>query len=294
MNEIIVLFTFLDLINLLHVNNCKHVMSDPTARRTAKAGPATARSRYASQWTLNRPHPTSSSHTLTTDWRLPTPRATGSVDKESDSYSVSPSQDTGIADIRTRAQTCEGAEERGILMLLPVYQIAQGAAWYQLRAPPPPTKSWPEPTSMPRWKSSSATLSSPSQSASSLTPPPSRWRLAPTTTQTAWPPARHLSQASVASQRRRPNLRMSVVSWTWPCPRPTDLVRTFMITLVCNVCPVVVHVRSRRNLLSVFVACCYGGCFLLATSLVTWVQQRSKPEDSDNLCKWPVSYNYLY
>ncbi|TNN01624.1 hypothetical protein fugu_011006 [Takifugu bimaculatus] len=55
----------------------------PTARRTAKAGPATARSRYASQWTLNRPHPTSSSHTLTTDWRLPTPRATGSVDKES-------------------------------------------------------------------------------------------------------------------------------------------------------------------------------------------------------------------
>uniref|UniRef100_H3BW59 DS cell adhesion molecule n=1 Tax=Tetraodon nigroviridis TaxID=99883 RepID=H3BW59_TETNG len=68
--------------------------TNPTARRTAKAGPATARSRYASQWTLNRPHPTSSSHTLTTDWRLPTPRATGSVDKESDSYSVSPSQDT--------------------------------------------------------------------------------------------------------------------------------------------------------------------------------------------------------
>lgn len=70
------------------------VPSDPTARRTAKAGPAT-RSRYASQWTLNRPHPPVSSHTLTTDWRLPTPRATGSVDKESDSYSVSPSQDTG-------------------------------------------------------------------------------------------------------------------------------------------------------------------------------------------------------
>lgn len=67
---------------------------DPTARRTAKAGPAT-RSRYASQWTLNRPHQPMSSHTLTTDWRLPTPRATGSVDKESDSYSVSPSQDTG-------------------------------------------------------------------------------------------------------------------------------------------------------------------------------------------------------
>ncbi|MEQ2192150.1 hypothetical protein XENOCAPTIV_007738 [Xenoophorus captivus] len=59
------------------------------------ARPGTTRSRYASQWTLNRPHPTSSSHTLTTDWRLPTPRATGSVDKESDSYSVSPSQDTG-------------------------------------------------------------------------------------------------------------------------------------------------------------------------------------------------------
>ncbi|XP_010777950.1 Down syndrome cell adhesion molecule homolog [Notothenia coriiceps] len=71
--------------------------TNPTARRTAKAGPAATRSRYASQWTLNRPHPTSSSHTLTTDWRLPTPRATGSVDKESDSYSVSPSQDTDRA-----------------------------------------------------------------------------------------------------------------------------------------------------------------------------------------------------
>uniref|UniRef100_A0A8C2WX55 Cell adhesion molecule DSCAM n=1 Tax=Cyclopterus lumpus TaxID=8103 RepID=A0A8C2WX55_CYCLU len=71
--------------------------TNPTARRTAKAGPVAARSRYASQWTLNRPHPTSSSHTLTTDWRLPTPRATGSVDKESDSYSVSPSQDTDRA-----------------------------------------------------------------------------------------------------------------------------------------------------------------------------------------------------
>uniref|UniRef100_A0A8B9HXE8 Down syndrome cell adhesion molecule b n=1 Tax=Astyanax mexicanus TaxID=7994 RepID=A0A8B9HXE8_ASTMX len=70
--------------------------TNPTARRTAKAGPAT-RSRYASQWTLNRPHPPMSSHTLTTDWRLPTPRATGSVDKESDSYSVSPSQDTDRA-----------------------------------------------------------------------------------------------------------------------------------------------------------------------------------------------------
>uniref|UniRef100_A0A670KB91 Cell adhesion molecule DSCAM n=1 Tax=Podarcis muralis TaxID=64176 RepID=A0A670KB91_PODMU len=62
----------------------------------AKAGP-TARNRYASQWTLNRPHPTISAHTLTTDWRLPTPRAAGSVDKESDSYSVSPSQDTDRA-----------------------------------------------------------------------------------------------------------------------------------------------------------------------------------------------------
>lgn len=69
-------------------------LSDPTARRTAKAGPA-ARNRYASQWTLNRPHPPVSSHTLSTDWRLPTPRVAGSVDKESDSYSVSPSQDTG-------------------------------------------------------------------------------------------------------------------------------------------------------------------------------------------------------
>uniref|UniRef100_A0A3P9HI31 Cell adhesion molecule DSCAM n=1 Tax=Oryzias latipes TaxID=8090 RepID=A0A3P9HI31_ORYLA len=68
--------------------------SNPTARRTAKAGPA-ARNRYASQWTLNRPHPPVSSHTLSTDWRLPTPRVAGSVDKESDSYSVSPSQDTG-------------------------------------------------------------------------------------------------------------------------------------------------------------------------------------------------------
>lgn len=68
--------------------------SDPTSRRTAKAGPA-ARNRYASQWTLNRPHPPVSVHTLSTDWRLGTPRVAGSVDKESDSYSVSPSQDTG-------------------------------------------------------------------------------------------------------------------------------------------------------------------------------------------------------
>uniref|UniRef100_A0A2K6FB88 Cell adhesion molecule DSCAM n=1 Tax=Propithecus coquereli TaxID=379532 RepID=A0A2K6FB88_PROCO len=70
--------------------------TNPTTRRNAKAGP-TARNRYASQWTLNRPHPTISAHTLTTDWRLPTPRAAGSVDKESDSYSVSPSQDTDRA-----------------------------------------------------------------------------------------------------------------------------------------------------------------------------------------------------
>uniref|UniRef100_A0A672NFA0 Cell adhesion molecule DSCAM n=1 Tax=Sinocyclocheilus grahami TaxID=75366 RepID=A0A672NFA0_SINGR len=47
------------------------------------------------QWTLNRPHPPVSVHTLSTDWRLGTPRVAGSVDKESDSYSVSPSQDTG-------------------------------------------------------------------------------------------------------------------------------------------------------------------------------------------------------
>uniref|UniRef100_G1LIL2 DS cell adhesion molecule n=1 Tax=Ailuropoda melanoleuca TaxID=9646 RepID=G1LIL2_AILME len=70
--------------------------TNPTTRRNAKAGP-TARNRYASQWTLNRPHPTISAHTLTTDWRLPTPRAVGSMDKESDSYSVSPSQDTDRA-----------------------------------------------------------------------------------------------------------------------------------------------------------------------------------------------------
>ncbi|XP_078002609.1 cell adhesion molecule DSCAM [Phascolarctos cinereus] len=70
--------------------------TNPTTRRNAKGGP-TARNRYASQWTLNRPHPTISAHTLTTDWRLPTPRVTGSVDKESDSYSVSPSQDTDRA-----------------------------------------------------------------------------------------------------------------------------------------------------------------------------------------------------
>uniref|UniRef100_A0A8C3HFS8 DS cell adhesion molecule n=1 Tax=Chrysemys picta bellii TaxID=8478 RepID=A0A8C3HFS8_CHRPI len=70
--------------------------TNPTTRRNAKTGP-TARNRYASQWTLNRPHPTISAHTLTTDWRLPTPRAAGSVDKESDSYSVSPSQDTDRA-----------------------------------------------------------------------------------------------------------------------------------------------------------------------------------------------------
>uniref|UniRef100_A0A672NF94 Cell adhesion molecule DSCAM n=1 Tax=Sinocyclocheilus grahami TaxID=75366 RepID=A0A672NF94_SINGR len=68
--------------------------TNPTSRRTAKAGPA-ARNRYASQWTLNRPHPPVSVHTLSTDWRLGTPRVAGSVDKESDSYSVSPSQDTG-------------------------------------------------------------------------------------------------------------------------------------------------------------------------------------------------------
>ncbi|XP_008575478.1 PREDICTED: Down syndrome cell adhesion molecule [Galeopterus variegatus] len=72
------------------------MISNPTTRKNAKAGP-TARNRYASQWTLNRPHPTISAHTLTTDWRLPTPRAAGSVDKESDSYSVSPSQDTDRA-----------------------------------------------------------------------------------------------------------------------------------------------------------------------------------------------------
>uniref|UniRef100_A0A8C5CUU7 Down syndrome cell adhesion molecule a n=1 Tax=Gadus morhua TaxID=8049 RepID=A0A8C5CUU7_GADMO len=70
--------------------------TNPTARRTAKPGPA-ARNRYASQWTLNRPHPPVSAHTLSTDWRLPTPRVAGSVDKESDSYSVSPSQDTDRA-----------------------------------------------------------------------------------------------------------------------------------------------------------------------------------------------------
>ncbi|KAI2659650.1 hypothetical protein H4Q32_022145 [Labeo rohita] len=74
----------------------KSSLSNPTARRTAKAGPA-ARNRYASQWTLNRPHPPVSVHTLSTDWRLGTPRVAGSVDKESDSYSVSPSQDTDRA-----------------------------------------------------------------------------------------------------------------------------------------------------------------------------------------------------
>ncbi|XP_065117105.1 Down syndrome cell adhesion molecule a isoform X1 [Paramisgurnus dabryanus] len=74
----------------------KSSLSNPTARRTAKAGPA-ARNRYASQWTLNRPHPPVSTHTLSTDWRLGTPRVAGSVDKESDSYSVSPSQDTDRA-----------------------------------------------------------------------------------------------------------------------------------------------------------------------------------------------------
>ncbi|XP_051972483.1 cell adhesion molecule DSCAM-like isoform X1 [Xyrauchen texanus] len=74
----------------------KSSLSNPTARRTAKAGPA-SRNRYASQWTLNRPHPPVSTHTLSTDWRLGTPRVAGSVDKESDSYSVSPSQDTDRA-----------------------------------------------------------------------------------------------------------------------------------------------------------------------------------------------------
>uniref|UniRef100_A0A8B9RJX7 Down syndrome cell adhesion molecule a n=1 Tax=Astyanax mexicanus TaxID=7994 RepID=A0A8B9RJX7_ASTMX len=74
----------------------KSSLSNPTARRAAKPGPA-ARNRYASQWTLNRPHPQVSTHTLSTDWRLATPRVAGSVDKESDSYSVSPSQDTDRA-----------------------------------------------------------------------------------------------------------------------------------------------------------------------------------------------------
>ncbi|KAI4892822.1 hypothetical protein NFI96_004612 [Prochilodus magdalenae] len=74
----------------------KSSLSNPTARRAAKPGPA-SRNRYASQWTLNRPHPPVSTHTLSTDWRLATPRVAGSVDKESDSYSVSPSQDTDRA-----------------------------------------------------------------------------------------------------------------------------------------------------------------------------------------------------
>ncbi|TRY91082.1 hypothetical protein DNTS_014515 [Danionella cerebrum] len=74
----------------------KSSLSNPTSRRTAKAGPA-ARNRYASQWTLNRPHPPVSVHTLSSEWRLGTPRVAGSVDKESDSYSVSPSQDTDRA-----------------------------------------------------------------------------------------------------------------------------------------------------------------------------------------------------
>ncbi|XP_052463751.1 cell adhesion molecule DSCAM-like isoform X2 [Carassius gibelio] len=74
----------------------KSSLSNPTSRRTAKAGPA-ARNRYASQWTLNRPNHPVSVHTLSTDWRLGTPRVAGSVDKESDSYSVSPSQDTDRA-----------------------------------------------------------------------------------------------------------------------------------------------------------------------------------------------------
>uniref|UniRef100_A0A8C2EKA4 Cell adhesion molecule DSCAM n=1 Tax=Cyprinus carpio TaxID=7962 RepID=A0A8C2EKA4_CYPCA len=63
---------------------------------TSKSSLST-RNRYASQWTLNRPNPPVSVHTLSTDWRLGTPRVAGSVDKESDSYSVSPSQDTDRA-----------------------------------------------------------------------------------------------------------------------------------------------------------------------------------------------------
>ncbi|XP_038657399.1 Down syndrome cell adhesion molecule homolog isoform X1 [Scyliorhinus canicula] len=70
--------------------------TNPTARRNVKGVPST-RNRYSSQWTLNRPHPAVSAHTLTTDWRMPTPHVAGSVDKESDSYSVSPSQDTDRA-----------------------------------------------------------------------------------------------------------------------------------------------------------------------------------------------------
>lgn len=110
------------------------------------------------------------------------------------------------------------------------HQIVHGAAWYQQRAHPPPTKSWPEPTSTLRWKSSSATPSSLSQSASSLTLHLSRWQQGPMTTLTAWPPVRHPSQASAALLLRRPNLRMSAGSWTWPRPRHTDLVRRWKLT----------------------------------------------------------------
>ena len=109
-----IIFSELPSNNLHKHSVFSSLSSDPTARRTAKAGPA-ARNRYASQWTLNRPHPTSSSHTLTTDWRLPTPRATGSVDKESDSYSVSPSQDTGKSGAGRRVTITPIQERHGLL-----------------------------------------------------------------------------------------------------------------------------------------------------------------------------------
>lgn len=186
-------------INTLH---SPPSLSDPTARRTAKAGPA-ARNRYASQWTLNRPHPPVSSHTLSTDWRLPTPRVAGSVDKESDSYSVSPSQDTGeqhgwlqllynsitllficnnrsvsvVLTTLTKSH-CNNSATKLLTLILPLtsahVQTAHGAVWCQRRALPPPTRSSPEPTSTPRWRSSCAMPNSPSPNASSLTLPQSR------------------------------------------------------------------------------------------------------------------------
>lgn len=106
-------------------------------------------------------------------------------------------------------------------------QIVHGAAWYQQKVRPPPMRNWPEPTSTQRWKNSSVTPSSPSLNASSLTLHLNRWQQGPTTTLTAWPPAHRLSQASAALLLHRPNLRMSVGSWTWRCPRRTDLVRKF-------------------------------------------------------------------
>lgn len=127
-----------------------------------------------------------------------------------------------------------------LCMLKPIHipiQTVLEAAWCPQRVLPLHTKNSPEHMSTPRWRSSSAMLSSPSQSASSLTRPLSRWQPAPMTTQTVWHPAHPLSQASAASPPLHQNHRMPVGSWTWLCPKHTDLVSLktgWCVLLTCH------------------------------------------------------------